>query len=74
MVIMNLTMHFQMGKWRFSVWVTWIVRCESDLFDLLQTAVEHIYNFQDSSVRCMKVTCGHNRKISKWQNGDFLFG
>ena len=21
MVIMNLTMHFQMGKWRFSVWV-----------------------------------------------------
>ena len=39
MVIMNLTMHFQMGKWRFSVWVnmtfltylTWIVRCESDM-------------------------------------------
>ena len=31
-------MHFQMGEWRFSVWVnmtfltylTWIVRCESD--------------------------------------------
>ena len=35
---LDLTMHFQMGKWRFSVWVnmtfltylTWIVRCESD--------------------------------------------
>ena len=35
MVIMNLTMHFQIGKWRFSVWVdmtfmtylTWTVRC-----------------------------------------------
>ena len=39
MVIMNLTMHFQMGKWRISVWVnmtfmtylTYIVRCESDM-------------------------------------------
>ena len=38
---LDLTMHFQMRKWRFSVWVnmtfltylTWIVRCESDMME-----------------------------------------